>query len=72
MLSALGLGLLLVVSLPWLPRAFSTDPVVVALITGSLLVGALQCAGIVRDIDGWCVPPARTFRKCYVIEPCFP
>jgi putative MATE family efflux protein len=36
------LGVLLLVSLPWLPRAFSSDPVVVALITGSLLVGALQ------------------------------
>lgn len=36
------LGLLLLVTLPWLPKAFSSDPVVVALITGSLLVGALQ------------------------------
>ncbi|MBI1377978.1 MAG: MATE family efflux transporter [Frankiales bacterium] len=37
-----GLGLLLLVLAPWLPDAFTADPVVRGLITASLLVGALQ------------------------------
>ena len=36
------LALVLVAAVPWLPRVFSGDPVVIALIAGSLLVGALQ------------------------------
>lgn len=41
-----GLGVVLAVLLaalaPWLPHLFSSDPLVMTLITGSLLVGALQ------------------------------
>ena len=36
------LALLLLATLPWLPQLFSGDPVVVALLTGALLIGALQ------------------------------
>ena len=37
-----GLGLLLLAVLPWLPRAFSTDAVVRDLITAALVIAALQ------------------------------
>lgn len=37
-----GLGLLLLAVLPWLPRAFSADAVVRDLITAALVIGALQ------------------------------